>query len=230
MTDGIPAPEKEPNAWGQALLALVLVGGLAVGAWLSLRTSAGHGGASAAPTCSESTAAPAAGHLTGEQLCRTLDRDDLAALLGTPSERPKSTSGSDSSVRPAGGTEIDTPEAKIEFDTYTVSLTATYDRLPVTGFVPLLGHDAEQRKVLGRPAVLYSDRTMSIVFRLDGSDSRPGPSVPARTLSVAQDAKDTGGSYELSLWREDGTVPDDAVLLRVADAVLPTLPGWTARS
>ncbi|MFF7190678.1 hypothetical protein ACFZAR_36935 [Streptomyces sp. NPDC008222] len=43
---------------------------------------------------------------------------------------------------------------------------------------------------------------------------------------MAQDAKDRGSSFEGSLWRADGWVPDDAVLLRVAEKVLPTVPGW----
>jgi hypothetical protein len=42
---------------------------------------------------------------------------------------------------------------------------------------------------------------------------------------VARDANDSGGSFELALWRTDGGVPDDAVLLRVAEKVLPTVPG-----
>ena len=33
---------------------------------------------------------------------------------------------------------------------------------------------------------------------------------------------------EVTLWRADGGVPDDAVLLRVAEKVLPTVPRWAA--
>ncbi|WP_159030594.1 MULTISPECIES: hypothetical protein [Streptomyces] len=36
------------------------------------------------------------------------------------------------------------------------------------------------------------------------------------------------GSLDVTLWRVDGVVPDDAVLLRVAEKVLPTVPGWKA--
>ncbi|WP_406308939.1 hypothetical protein [Streptomyces sp. NBC_00623] len=75
---------------------------------------------------------------------------------------------------------------------------------------------------------MYSDRTISISFRLDGSDTDSGPGVPARALTVARDAEDSGGSFEVVLWRADGGVPDDAVLLRVAEKVLPTVPGWAA--
>lgn len=109
-----------------------------------------------------------------------------------------------------------------------MTLSATYDRFPVAGSAALLGGTARQRTVLGRPAVVYSDRTISISFRLDGSDTDSGPGVPARALTVALDAKDSGGSFEVVLWRADGVVPDDAVLLRVAETVLPTVPGWAA--
>lgn len=83
--------------------------------------------------------------------------------------------------------------------------------------------------MLGRPAVLYSDQTISIRFRLDGGDAQTGPGVPARVVSVAQNAKDSGGSFEVTLWRSDGLIPDDAALLRVAEKLLPTVPGWTAK-
>ncbi|MGW4172405.1 hypothetical protein ACWEGX_36480 [Streptomyces chartreusis] len=47
---------------------------------------------------------------------------------------------------------------------------------------------------------------------------------------VAKDAEDGGGSFDVTLWRSDGMVPGDAVLLRLAEKVLPTVPGWTAGS
>jgi hypothetical protein len=84
--------------------------------------------------------------------------------------------------------------------------------------------------VLNRPAVLYSDRTSRINFRLDGGEADTGTGVPLRSLMVAQDAKDSGGSFDVTLWRADGMVPDDAVLLRLAEKVLPTVPGWAAGS
>ncbi|MFD4624495.1 hypothetical protein [Streptomyces sp. NPDC058475] len=36
------------------------------------------------------------------------------------------------------------------------------------------------------------------------------------------------GSFEVVIWRQDEVPPDDAALLRVAEQVLPTVPGWTA--
>lgn len=142
--------------------------------------------------------------VSGAQLCEALNRTDLAELLGTPGETAKTAGGSDGSVKFAGGKEVFNPSARVEFGTYTVTLSATYDRFPVAGSAAFLGNGARQRTVLGRPAVVYSDRTISISFRLDGSDADSGPGVPARALTVARDAKDSGGSFEVVLWRADG--------------------------
>jgi hypothetical protein len=227
------APDKGIGAWGQAVAAFVLVGALSLGLWAVSQNSASSTGSGPAKCTggeadkgSASKKAPS--HVSGAQLCKALNRPDLAELLGTPQESAKSAGGSGGSFKFAGGKEVANPSAQVEFATYTVSLSATYDRLPVSGTAVLLGGDAQQRQVLGRQAVLYSDHTISIRFRLDGKDSESGPGAPARALVVAQDAKDRGGSFELTLWREDGGVPDDAVLLRIADEVLPTIPGWTA--
>ncbi|MEV3969509.1 DUF6215 domain-containing protein [Streptomyces sp. NPDC050698] len=216
------------SAWGQALAAVVLVGALGAGFWGLAKTSAAESEPKPATCSDEETPAPKGGHLSGAQLCEALNRSDLAALLGTPAEIAQTAYGSDSSFKTGSGKEIRTPQARVEFETYTVTLAATYDGLPVAGSETLLGSDARRRKVLGRPGVLYSERTLSISFRLDGGDADSGPGVPARVLSVARDAKDRGGSLEVVLWRADGGVPDDAVLLGVAEKVLPTVPGWTA--
>ncbi|MFF8609263.1 DUF6215 domain-containing protein [Streptomyces sp. NPDC015346] len=195
-------------------------------------SEAGTAGSEAGTAGSEAGKAAESGQaarrVTGAQLCEALNRPDLAALLGTPGEMAKIAGGSDGFVDFAGGGEIATPSAEVEFKTYTVTVTATYGRLPLSVSAAFLGNDAQRRTVLGRPAVVYSDRTISISFRLDGKDASTGPGVPARVLGVARDAKDSGGSFEVTLWRSDGAVPDDAVLLRVAEKVLPTVPGWSA--
>lgn len=227
MTEETGTPAKEPNHWAQGIAAVALVAALGGGAWAFGGTSGNSGPPPA--TCSDEEPGKATGRVTGRQLCEALHRPDLAELLGTPTETAKTASGSDGSVGLAGGKDIPMPSAEVEFDTYTVTLSATYDDLPVAGSHELLS-EAQQRKVLGRPAVLYSDRTIRINFRLDGGDAESGPGVPLRSLTVAQDAKDSGGSFDVTLWRADGMVPDDAVLLRVAEKVLPTVPGWTAGS
>ncbi|MBT2441810.1 hypothetical protein J7E93_17170 [Streptomyces sp. ISL-36] len=238
MADEFDALPKGAGAWGQAVTAVVLVAALGLGLWAYGETvgqTSSSGSAQRAGTCSdgEPEKAPretgnAPRRASGAQLCKALNRPDLAELLGTPGELPKTAGGSDGSVKSAGGKEIATPSARVEFETYTVTLSATYNQLPVALFAALLGEDARERTVLSRPAVLYSDRTISISFRLDGSDASSGPGVPARALIVARDAKDSGGSFEVTLWRADGAVPDDSVLLRVAEKVLPTVPGWAA--
>ncbi|MFJ2091127.1 DUF6215 domain-containing protein [Streptomyces sp. NPDC087901] len=231
MADEINAPTKGSGAWGQAFAAVVLVAALGAGLW----AAGGASGSDRAPaTCSggepengSNGSKHASRQASGAQLCEALNRSDLAELLGTPGEIAKSASGSDGSVTLTGGKETETPSGRVEFGTYTVTLTATYDRLPVAAYAALL-RDAAQQRVLGRSAVLYSDRTISIGFRLDGGDTSSGPGVPARALAVARDSKDSGGSFEVVLWREDGRVPDDAAVLRVAETILPTVPGWGA--
>ncbi|MFD3420493.1 DUF6215 domain-containing protein [Streptomyces decoyicus] len=234
MADEIDAATGA-GAWGQALAAVALVAALGVGLWTFRDSSPSDSGPPPPATCSGGEPEKAAGEpkraprqVSGAQLCKALNRPDLAELLGTPGETAKTAGGSGSSVKLGNGKEIATPSAQVEFETYTVDLSATYDRHPVAGSAGLLGAGAQQRKVLGRPAVFYADRTISIRFRLDGKDSDSGPGVPARTVTVARDAKDSGGSFEVSLWRTDGGVPDDAVLLRVAEKVLPTVPWWAA--
>ncbi|WP_371667233.1 DUF6215 domain-containing protein [Streptomyces sp. NBC_00289] len=119
-----------------------------------------------------------------------------------------------------------TPEGTVQLDTYTVKLSRSYDDLPVAGMADLLD-DAETKKIQDHPAVLCSSPTIAIRFNLGGGKSDTGPGGIARTLLVAPDTKDGGGSYELAIWRQDDVRPDDTALLRIAHEVLPTIPGWT---
>ncbi|MFF9011780.1 DUF6215 domain-containing protein [Streptomyces sp. NPDC014870] len=245
MADDIDGLPKGAGVWGQVIAGLLLVPALGAGLWAlgevtgTSGTGAGErrpaacsdGADDTPPVVGPSKTADAAAErrLTGQQLCLALNRPDLARLLGTPEETATSASGSDGSLKLAGGSlaDLSTPMSQVEFETYTVSLAATYDRLPVKGSeAGLLWDGARARTVLGRPAVVYSEATVAVSFRLDGSDAYTGTGAPARVLSVAKDARDSGGSFELAIWREDGTAPDDAVLLRVAEQVLPTIPGW----
>ncbi|HEY9367613.1 DUF6215 domain-containing protein [Streptomyces sp.] len=235
MADDIDALPKGAGMVGQVVAGLTLVPALCVGLWALGDTANSNSGAPQPATCAEGKTGKASeepgqvpGRVSGTQLCKALNRPDLADLLGTPTETLKSASGSDGSFKLGSGKEIATPSSRVEFGTYTVTLSASYDRLPVAGSAAYLGRDAQERTVLGRPAVLSSDYTLSISFRLDGSDAHSGPGVPARSLTVARDAKDSGGSLTVTVWREGGGVPDDAVLLRVAEKVLPTVPGWNA--
>ncbi|MFI1098479.1 DUF6215 domain-containing protein [Streptomyces sp. NPDC020917] len=227
MTDEIGAPAKAVSAWKQVATALILVPALGIGLW-KVQASSSSDGTPAPATCPEPDQEPgnAHGQVSGTQLCTALNRPDLPDLLGTPAEAAKAASSHGGSLELASGTRFATPSARVELDTYTATLSASYDRLPVTETAALLGDGARPRTVLGRPAVLYADHTISIRFRLDGGDSDNGPGVPERTLVVARDSEDSGGSFELALWRADGEVPDDGVLLHLAETVLPTIPGW----
>ncbi|CAM5564459.1 DUF6215 domain-containing protein [Streptomyces chartreusis] len=148
MTEGVRAPEKGANVWGQAVAAVAMVTALGGGLWAYGQTTESNGGPPPA-TCSDETPGKPTGRVTGAQLCEALLRPDLAELLGTPAEDAKTASGSDGSVGLSGGKDIPMPSAEVQFDTYTVTLSATYDDLPVAGSRTLL-RDAEQRTVLGR--------------------------------------------------------------------------------
>ncbi|MFI6642717.1 DUF6215 domain-containing protein [Streptomyces sp. NPDC050504] len=227
MDDDNGVPKKSAGAWGQALAALAVVAALGVGLWTFTEGSSETTRKAAACPNGESGGPSGKGNgkpprLSGAQLCAALNRPDLPALLGTTGEVAKSVGVSGDSGGSTDGGKAVEPSAQIELDTYTVALAASQDRLPVADFATLMGKDARQGKVLNRAAVLYADRT--IVLRFGGGKS--GPGAPARSLTVARDAKDSGGSYTVTLWREDGTVPSDQLLLRVARSVLPTVPHW----
>ncbi|MGX1267873.1 DUF6215 domain-containing protein [Streptomyces phaeoluteigriseus] len=225
MAEDLAVSEKHMSTGAQVVAAVVAVGGLAALMWGLNGALPGTDPYDEPATCSEASAAPAKGHVSGAQLCTALNRPDLAALLGTPEELARVASANDNSLKLASGTEIPSPEARVGFDTYTVELAAAYD-LTVTEMADLMGPEAERRTVLGHPAVVYSDRTLSISLSGEGADTGPGSIT--RRLLVSRAVKDGSGSFEVVVWREDGTMPDEAALLRVAESVLPTVPGWTA--
>ncbi|MFF7082080.1 DUF6215 domain-containing protein [Streptomyces lavendulae] len=221
------AANKGGRAWGQAVAALVVpVLGLGLWWW---GEGEGNYDRRKPPTCADADTAKTPGHVSGRELCEALYRPGLDALLGVPGREVRTVSGGSRSFRPGGtGEAVVTPTAKVEFEGYTVTLDAGYGGLPVGRTAGLMGDTVPGRTVLGRPAALYSDRTLQIRFRLDGSDSSSGPGVPARVLSVAKDGEDQGDSFELSVWRTDGGPLDDAALLRVAEKVLPGRAGVVA--
>ncbi|MEU7415316.1 DUF6215 domain-containing protein [Streptomyces antibioticus] len=234
MVDEVVEPEKGMRAGTQVVAAVVLVGGVAGLMW-ALAGALPQGAAEdeRPAACSTSTTEPpppelrVPGVVSGDRLCTALNRPDLASLLGTPQEHTETADGHDFAFELAAGSKIAIPEATVTLDTYSVKITATYDGLPVEGSEDLLGGGAESRTFLGHPAVLYSNPTIAFKVDLGGGDAETGPGGIARSLLVAQDAKDGGGSYEIAIWRQDDVLPDDAALLRVAEKVLPTLPGWS---
>ncbi|OKK07460.1 hypothetical protein AMK09_35860 [Streptomyces sp. CB02488] len=239
---GLPAtPKKEPNAWGQAFAAVALFGALAAAVWVAPHMTAdGDDNTPAPASCSGSehgklpkayARTPKAA--TGDELCEALNRPDLAELMGTPDERATSATGTSGTSALTNG-KVAEPEAQVEFDTYTVNLSATYNKLSVAQYVKMMKTGGENNRtdtILGRPAVFSSDPTMKIEINLGGKDSSgPVEAGPlARTLTVALDRKDAGGYYDITVWSESGALPDDGVLLDIAEEVLPTIPGRAAR-
>ncbi|MFI8826674.1 DUF6215 domain-containing protein [Streptomyces sp. NPDC053431] len=217
-----------PNVGAQVATALILGGMLAGGFWYMAKTSQESVAAEKPAVCTASTGHLPARYVSGTRLCEVLNRPDLPALLGTPAEQARTAWGSDGWT--GGDDKSPSPEGNVTLPTYSVKLGVSYDRLPVAQLGRLLGNMAEPTKVLGRQAFFYSDRTIAFSVPLGGggkAETRTGGI--ARHLLVAKDARDGGGSYELVIWRYDTAAPDDAALLRMAESVLPTVPGWDGR-
>ncbi|MDQ0931259.1 DUF6215 domain-containing protein [Streptomyces turgidiscabies] len=236
--------EKEPNEWGQALAAVAVFGVVAAVLWVApdvlpsdegntpQPASCSDGEHEALPKPYKKTPPP----VTGEKLCEAVNRPDLAKLLGTPSEIATSASGSNGTAPLTDG-KVAQPEAQVYFDTYTVNVTATYNDLSIDQYVKLMKYGSEQDietlKVLGRPAVLSSDHTMSIKINFgsggSGSGGPVGQGPLARTLTVALDRADRGGYYDVTVWSESGALPDDSALRAIAEKILPAIPERPAR-
>ncbi|GHE61411.1 hypothetical protein GCM10018771_49010 [Streptomyces cellulosae] len=231
--------EKKPNAFVQATLAIGLFAVIGGVLWIENKLpedGTATTGASRPAACwpDEDEKLPSAYRatpdaVTGEDLCRALNRPELPELLGTPTERSVYASGTNNTA-PLTDQKVAQPEARVEFETYTVELSATYNKLTVDRYQAMTAYrdDADLRKltVLGRPALLTSDHMMKIQFDLGSGEGASGPverGPLARTLTVAFDAKDRGGSYDLTVWSETGALPDDSALLDIAEAVLPRI-------
>ncbi|WP_406390290.1 DUF6215 domain-containing protein [Streptomyces sp. NBC_00887] len=234
---GPAAPEREPNAWGQAVAAVAVFAALGAAVWLGpLLLPSDNDSTPHAASCSsgEGEELPSAYKkssqaVTGEELCKALNRSDLAQLLGTPAETATVASGT-SNTAPLTDGKVARPEAEVQFDTYTVNVSATYNKLSIAQYVKLMEFgeetDVKTLSVLGRPAVLSSDHTMKIEIDLgSGGSGAPVEQGPlARTLSVALDGKDRGGYYDITVWSTSGALPDDSALLGIAERVLRGIP------
>ncbi|MGI5458551.1 DUF6215 domain-containing protein [Streptomyces sp. CA-249302] len=228
MTEAVPEAEKGWSAGSQAVAAVVAVGGLAALVW-ALGGSFQQQAEDRTPAvCEKSDSKQRSKHLSGAQLCTALNRPDLPMLLGTPDEYAQTAYGSDATITSADGSKTPAPEGNVDLDTYSLKLSVSDDDVPVADMAAFLGNGAQKRTILGHPAVLYSDRTVALSFNLGGGKVDTGPGGIARSLMVARDAKDGGGFFEVSIWRQDDVTPDDAALVRVAEEVLPEVPGWTA--
>ncbi|MFE4623221.1 DUF6215 domain-containing protein [Streptomyces mirabilis] len=234
-------PEKEHNAWGQAVAAVAVFGALGAALWVAPRFMPSDDNAPQPASCSggaheelpkayKDTPRP----VTGEELCKALNRPDLAELLGTP-EETATTASSTNNTAPLTDGKVAQPEAEVTFDTYTVNVSATYNELSTGQYVKLMKFgdekDVKTLTVLGRPAVLSSDHTMKLEINLGsgGSGGPVGEGPLARTLSVALDRKDRGGSCDITVWSTSGALPNDSALLNIAEKVLPRIPERPAR-
>ncbi|WSQ06530.1 DUF6215 domain-containing protein [Streptomyces sp. NBC_01231] len=238
---GPDTSEKEPNAWGQAVAAVAVFGALAAALWVAPQVMPSDDNTPQPASCSDGeheelpkaykqTPQP----VTGEELCKALNRPDLAKLLGTPEETATTASGTNNTAPLTDG-KVAQPEAEVKFDTYTVNVSATYNELSTDQYVKLMKFgnekDVKTLRVLGRPAVFSSDHTMKIEINL-GSGSSGGPVEQgplARTLSVALDRNDQGGYCDITVWSTSGALPTDSVLLDIAEKVLPTIPERSVR-
>ncbi|MEU4880123.1 DUF6215 domain-containing protein [Streptomyces althioticus] len=235
--------EKKPNAFAQAFFAIGLFAVIGGALWIEGKlpedgTAATGASRPAACRLDEDEKLPAAYRsapevVTGADLCRALNRPELPELLGTPTERSVYASGTDNTA-PLTDRKVAQPEARVEFETYTVELSATYNKLTVAQYAKLTrygdGRDARNLTVLGRPALLTSDHMMKIQFDLGSGEGASGPVEQGplvRTLTVALDGKDRGGSYDLTVWSESGLLPEDSVLVDIAEAVLPEIARGT---
>ena len=233
---GPGTPEKEHNAWSQAVAAVAVFGALAAALLVAPRfmpsgdntpqpASCSGGAHEELPKAYKDTPQP----VTGEELCKALNRPGLAKLLGTPGETATTVSSTNNTAPLTDG-KVAQPEAEVTFDTYTVNVSATYNELSTDQYVKLMKFgdetDIKTLKVLGRPAVLSSDHTMKLEINL-GSGGSGGPVEQgplARTLSVALDRNDRGGYCDITVWSTSGALPNDSVLLDIAEKVLPRIP------
>ncbi|MFD7730430.1 hypothetical protein ACFV6F_08600 [Kitasatospora phosalacinea] len=92
----------------------------------------------------------------------------------------------------------------------------------------------EVAPVAGRPAVAYSEPLRWTVIHIGTGSPGPGsvsgggkdPGGTAYHLLVARNADGSGGSLEVSLWREDGGCVDSDLLPGLAEELTAGPEGW----
>jgi hypothetical protein len=172
-------------------------------------------------------------------LCAALNRPDLPALLGTPQ-------GQVSAAGPAPLAFGPDAVAEVHVGLSVVSLTDS--SVTVEDIADMPEFHPRPTTVLGHGALTYTTSTVTLgagagpqtlfVHDLPGATSSPadeddktspGSGSPVRHLVVAQDPKAPGGrAFEIAIFRSNGEPVDNALLHQVAEAVMPTLPGWVA--
>ncbi|MBP0455170.1 hypothetical protein J5Y04_37500 [Kitasatospora sp. RG8] len=221
--DSVVADTGTKGAAGQVVTALVLVGGAIALVW-------GLGGVGDSPARDEKPAACNAPKETDAPeypaLCAALNRPDLPTLLGTPTEHVSVAQSGGGPFTFPDGTKMYDASAQVQLGPVNVRITDNRN-LSVQDVASFAKPPALPTSVLGRPAATYADHTMAIAFSTNGK-STSGPGGIARHLVVAKDPKAGGGSFELTIWRQDTALPDETALFRIAEQVLPTVRGWVA--
>ncbi|MFJ7250469.1 DUF6215 domain-containing protein [Kitasatospora sp. NPDC098652] len=236
-TEPEPAPEVEPEAEPdpeadaraprvglQVALAVVLVGALLAGLWYLTGDGRGLGPNNAPAKCSPAKPTDSARY---PALCAALNRPDLPVLMGVPKERVLV---AQAGMTLGGGPGLDKDgygAAEVQFSELYVQLADSTD-VDVDDYARLYPSADPRAPVLGHKALFYRAPTMTLSFSLGGGKSTTGTGAPAHALAVAKNPDGSGGSFELSVWRKDSLPIDDAALYRLAEAVLPGLPGWAS--
>lgn len=226
-----PGPEPGPEAEGrkprvglQVALAVVLVGALFAGLWYLTGDGRGLAPNNEPAKCSPAKPTDSARY---PALCAALNRPDLPVLMGVPKERVLAAQPGMTLGGGPGPDKDGYGAAEVQFNELYVQLADSTD-IDVDDYARLYPPADPRAPVLGHKALFYRTPTMTLSFSLGGGKSTAGTGAPAHALAVAKSPDGTGGSFELSVWRKDSQPIDDAALYRLAEAVLPGLPGWAA--
>ncbi|MFE1318063.1 DUF6215 domain-containing protein [Kitasatospora phosalacinea] len=160
-------------------------------------------------------------------LCAALNRPDLAELVGAPGEHAVSAGIGSYSPWETGAAQVQVGKVKAAV---SESPTLPYDLLLDDPRVSA----REVAPLAGRPAVAYSEPLRWMVIHLGTGSPGPGavsgggrsPGGTAYHLVVARNADGSGGSLEVSLWREDGGYVNDDLLPGLAEELMADLEGW----
>ncbi|MEK2494625.1 DUF6215 domain-containing protein [Kitasatospora purpeofusca] len=206
----LTAGKTRRNTGAAVTTAVLAVAGLGGAAWVMIVDRTEQAEPPAACAAARPTDPP--GYAA---LCAALNRPDLPALLGTPKDRV--------SVAQPALFALGTAMAEVRLGTYVVSLTESSTTVEeIAGTSRYLPHSVT---LLDHPAQTYSTDAMTF-----GSDPQEKTGIGPRVehLIAAQAPGVPGGrTFEIAVFRNDGRPVDDATVHRVAEAVFPTLPGWS---
>ncbi|MGW4651477.1 DUF6215 domain-containing protein [Kitasatospora sp. NPDC004289] len=222
MTDGTGVPAKGTGAGGKSVVgqvaaAVLLTLPLLLGVWLVQDKEA------SAPKAPECPGARAHDGPEVPALCAALIRPGLPALLGVPDEQLAVAESGTSTV---DGVAIENNAAEARVGQYRVRVADHREASPSEA--AFLGSSVTEGALLGHRAVAFTERTIGIEINLFGGGGKSAPGGVAQNLAVAKGPSRGGGSYQLTVWRNDALPVDEGVVRRIATELLPTLPGWVA--